>query len=281
MSDNPLVDFGKRVRSLRVKNNFTIEELAFYLGIKVEDLTKIENGEKTPDLVSIPLLSSTLNVSLNYLINGKEHDEIGAISSLSAKLATYIRAFEELADEYYCSNSGNFVHNCCVSSCLNMFKDKASDKKMMGMVFVGLSLAKYGFYPLNSSRVCLPIKKEDNSEEYFEISGFVFGAISFYLYGKEEVDEWFTSFLVSKMNEFDSSCERILKAYVLPKESQLKTAKSAILKNRASKDHDVTRKYLQAQINYSKSVVSSVNTLQEDLLSGDSSTGYLSISIAK
>ena len=162
-----------------------------------------------------------------------------------------------------------------------MFKDKASDKKMMGMVFVGLSLAKYGFYPLNSSRVCLPIKKEDNSEEYFEISGFVFGAISFYLYGKEEVDEWFTSFLVSKMNEFDSSCERILKAYVLPKESQLKTAKSAILKNRASKDHDVTRKYLQAQINYSKSVVSSVNTLQEDLLSGDSSTGYLSISIAK
>lgn len=281
MSDNPLVDFGKRVRSLRVKNNFTIEELAFYLGIKVEDLTKIENGEKTPDLVSIPLLSSTLNVSLNYLINGKEHDEIGAISSLSAKLATYIRAFEELADEYYCSNSGNFVHNCCVSSCLNMFKDKASDKKMMGMVFVGLSLAKYGFYPLNSSRVCLPIKKEDNSEEYFEISGFVFGAISFYLYGKEEVDEWFTSFLVSKMNEFDSSCERILKAYVLPKESQLKTAKGAILKNRSSKDHDVTRKYLQAQINYSKSVVSSVNTLQEDLLSGDSSTGYLSISIAK
>ena len=281
MSGNPLIDFGRRVRALRNRNSLTLDELSFYLGIKPETLEKIENGEKTPDLITLNLLSTTLGVSFDYLITGKEKEDRSSYNALSKKVASTIKAFEELVDEYYCSSSGSFIDNCCVSAIIALYKDKVNEKRLIAMIFVGLSLAKYGQYPLVNPRVSLPIKKEDSNEELFDIAAFIFGCLVFYKFENDEITELFTSFLVAQMSFFEESNQGSLLGYILPKESSVKTSKSIILKARTSKENDVTRKYLQAIINQAKKIVDNVSYLQENLIEGYADTGYLSIGKTK
>lgn len=66
---------GDRIRHLRQENKFTLNELAQKVGISKTSLVKYENGTtKNIKHGNIEKLATLFNVSVDYLINGKEED---------------------------------------------------------------------------------------------------------------------------------------------------------------------------------------------------------------
>lgn len=63
---------GKKLQKLRKKNNYSQEELAELIGVARQTISKWELGETSPDLKQATILSKTLNVSLEKLINNKQ-----------------------------------------------------------------------------------------------------------------------------------------------------------------------------------------------------------------
>lgn len=63
------VDFGKRVRSFRLKNNYSQKELGFRIGVSEQAVSKWENGECLPDVYNLKLLAQLLRVSLDSLLD--------------------------------------------------------------------------------------------------------------------------------------------------------------------------------------------------------------------
>ena len=62
---------AENLKYLRKQQNWTQEELAQRLNISRSQITKWENGDQIPDLVSLEKLSTLYGVSIDYLI-GKE-----------------------------------------------------------------------------------------------------------------------------------------------------------------------------------------------------------------
>jgi len=64
--------FGKRVRSIRQRKAWSLEELAERAGMHVTYLSSIERGHRNPTLNVIGSLASALGVSLSELLAGVE-----------------------------------------------------------------------------------------------------------------------------------------------------------------------------------------------------------------
>lgn len=62
-------DFGKRVRSFRLKNNYSQKELGFRIGVSEQSVSKWENGECLPDVYNLKLLAQILRVSVDTLLD--------------------------------------------------------------------------------------------------------------------------------------------------------------------------------------------------------------------
>jgi len=62
---------AENLKYLRKQQNWTQEELAQHLNISRSQITKWENGDQIPDLVSLEKLSTLYGVSIDYLI-GKQ-----------------------------------------------------------------------------------------------------------------------------------------------------------------------------------------------------------------
>jgi len=62
---------AENLKYLRKQQNWTQEELAQRLNISRSQITKWENGDQIPDLVSLEKLSTLYGVSIDYLI-GKQ-----------------------------------------------------------------------------------------------------------------------------------------------------------------------------------------------------------------
>lgn len=81
-------NIGERILNLRNKKGWTKEELASKLNVDEETVSKWESGDKTPSLETITSLANIFNVSLDFLIAGKNPEkEIIVMSKyeLSAK----------------------------------------------------------------------------------------------------------------------------------------------------------------------------------------------------
>ncbi len=63
------VDFGKRIRSFRLKNNYSQRELGFRIGVSEQSVSKWENGECLPDVYNLKLLAQILRVSVDSLLD--------------------------------------------------------------------------------------------------------------------------------------------------------------------------------------------------------------------
>lgn len=63
------VDFGKRVKSFRNRNNYSQKELALRIGVSEQAVSKWENGECLPDVYNLKLLSQILRVSVDSLLD--------------------------------------------------------------------------------------------------------------------------------------------------------------------------------------------------------------------
>lgn len=63
------VDFGKRVKSFRLKNNCSQKELGLRIGVSEQAVSKWENGECLPDVYNLKLLAQILNISVDTLLD--------------------------------------------------------------------------------------------------------------------------------------------------------------------------------------------------------------------
>lgn len=64
--------FAKRLRDIRNEKHFSIDSLAAALSVESTTVESWENGTALPDITQLAKLSSTLNVSADFLLNGKK-----------------------------------------------------------------------------------------------------------------------------------------------------------------------------------------------------------------
>jgi transcriptional regulator with XRE-family HTH domain len=60
------------LREIRIKKGYTQLKVAMDLNISREALSYYENGKRSPDLQMLIIMSEYFDVSIDYLITGKE-----------------------------------------------------------------------------------------------------------------------------------------------------------------------------------------------------------------
>lgn len=60
------------LKQLRIAKGYSQQKVALDLNISREALSYYENGKRNPDIQTLKLMSEYFNVSIDYLINGKE-----------------------------------------------------------------------------------------------------------------------------------------------------------------------------------------------------------------
>ena len=60
------------LRKIRKEKGYNQLKVAMDLNISREALSHYENGKRNPDIQTLKILSAYFNVSIDYLINGKE-----------------------------------------------------------------------------------------------------------------------------------------------------------------------------------------------------------------
>lgn len=64
----------KGLREIRKKRNFNQQKVALDLNISRESISFYENGKREPSLALLVAMSEYFNVSIDYLITGKEFE---------------------------------------------------------------------------------------------------------------------------------------------------------------------------------------------------------------
>lgn len=62
------MDFGKRLRLLRLQHKFSQNDLAKEFKISSATLSQYENGKRLPDLNTVIKIANFFNVSIDYLV---------------------------------------------------------------------------------------------------------------------------------------------------------------------------------------------------------------------
>ena len=63
------------LKLLRKQRHLNQQKIAIDLNISRETISYYENGKRNPDIQMLKLLSNYFNVSIDYLINGKEFEK--------------------------------------------------------------------------------------------------------------------------------------------------------------------------------------------------------------
>ncbi|MGL4453143.1 MAG: DUF5680 domain-containing protein [Sarcina sp.] len=64
--------FGERLRSVRIKNNLSQEQLGEKINVSRQAISKWETGEGYPEIDKLLYISDLFGISLDYLIKGKK-----------------------------------------------------------------------------------------------------------------------------------------------------------------------------------------------------------------
>ncbi|MDR2870027.1 MAG: helix-turn-helix domain-containing protein [Deferribacteraceae bacterium] len=103
---------GNRVRTLRIQNGFSQEELAHQSNIHATTLSELESGKANITLITCESIAMALNVSVSSLFpenTAKEDDEISRLIASIQKIFThcdmkekarYIRLMRCLTDNF-------------------------------------------------------------------------------------------------------------------------------------------------------------------------------------
>lgn len=63
------------LKIIRKQKKYSQLKVAMDLAISREALSHYENGKRSPDLQMLRILSEYFNVSIDFLVNGKEYDQ--------------------------------------------------------------------------------------------------------------------------------------------------------------------------------------------------------------
>jgi transcriptional regulator with XRE-family HTH domain len=77
---------GQRIKRMRKEKNLTQQEVADYLNVKRPNLSRIETGEVTPTLKHILRLCELFQVSIQFLILGKQSTELPDFQEMNDKI---------------------------------------------------------------------------------------------------------------------------------------------------------------------------------------------------
>lgn len=81
------MSFGENLKAVRKQRNITQEELAEMLGVSRQAISKWESDNGYPEVEKLLLLSKTLNISLDYLMN--DFEEIKEKEDVEEKPVVY------------------------------------------------------------------------------------------------------------------------------------------------------------------------------------------------
>ena len=79
--------FGQRLKEARNKKNLSQDELSNLTGISIQTLSSYETGHSAPVMDYMYLISLALNISVDYLLFGEEHN---SFKTRSANMSYYI-----------------------------------------------------------------------------------------------------------------------------------------------------------------------------------------------
>ena len=88
-----MIEFGKRLKSARMKSGLTQEQLSSLLNVSRTHLSKMEQGERGCSLDSLVEIAEVLNVSTDYLLTGKVYQK-----SIKRRLRMIISELQRLCD---------------------------------------------------------------------------------------------------------------------------------------------------------------------------------------
>lgn len=94
------VEVGNRMRTLRISNGISQEDLAKIFGSKTDTIRKYENGERPIPSDRLDLLIETLDTSADYILYGnqKQNDIEQLIEQINC-LEASIKSLEKLIRE--------------------------------------------------------------------------------------------------------------------------------------------------------------------------------------
>ena len=121
---------GETIRSLRKARKLTQEQLAEYLNVSSQAVSKWETGLSCPDIETLPKLALFFQVSMDQLFDfdrRKANDEVAALVAQSVPL----RDTPEAAEAFYREALKKYPNNEVLLNCLLMvIPNTRSDEKL-------------------------------------------------------------------------------------------------------------------------------------------------------
>ncbi len=98
MNDAKELTAGMRIKKLRLEKRYTREQLAYLADISDKFLYEIESGKKGFSAVTLMKLSKALNVSMDYIMAGKDmkSSEDGIVATLEQFKPNTLKNVERL-----------------------------------------------------------------------------------------------------------------------------------------------------------------------------------------
>lgn len=69
------MNFGEKLKSLRIKNEYSQETLAEMINVSRQAVTKWENGNGMPDIENLKLIANIFDVTIDSLVRDEEEIE--------------------------------------------------------------------------------------------------------------------------------------------------------------------------------------------------------------
>lgn len=103
MTDLKSMSLGRRIQSLRKQQGLTQDALAEIMGISPQAVSKWENSQSCPDIMTLPLLARQLDVTIDQLLTGEDPAAPAAPSKKPEELIVRMAFTEEDGSRICCN----------------------------------------------------------------------------------------------------------------------------------------------------------------------------------
>lgn len=180
--------FHNNLKSLRLKSGLSQKQVADFLSVSPQSISKWERGDALPSIEFLPQMAECFNCDINAFFKQQEEATvnfqlINAFFSLETDVLIEVRKFEELS-EFLAENSN--VVNLVIALCEKLMEYKTlSIKNLRGILNCCESEAKLFVGYLER---CEMVEKLDIADTYFVMKDAVEGLIPLLKLQKEVSD---------------------------------------------------------------------------------------------